>query len=380
MISAFLLTASYSVIASESLVPPEPLSLGGYTARGNAKFVPGGDDIRVRAFKQDRTVLVVAEMLTIPESLVDAVQAKVGPNLHVVLIATHTHCAPDSQRLNLRMTFPVPGIATFNRRWLDWTAERVAKAVIEAPPVEGRWQMQQARVGLARPRRMGGVPTQLATRFLLNGQPILDIFAAHPTLFDESELRLRGDWPGELMQRTGGMAVTGAISDLSPVPIFPKLDGKMNAVAFAREIDVSLQKSRRIELGNQPFKVWTESIMLPKVVPHPTFAKEYKVTDQLATSVVSKFAPPTAQLTFIKIGEWTLLGVPGEPTSEVARAIRGLKPKLEVISHVNGWCGYILGAADYGRGGYEATLAFNGPSMAQAVINAARRGLKRSPN
>lgn len=380
MILASMILASTTPIAKVSLVPPEPLTLGGYTARGGAKFVPGGDEISVRAFKQERSVIVVAEMLTIPESLLDAVQARVGPNLHVVLIATHTHCAPDSQRLNSRMTFPVPGIATFNRRWLDWTADKIATAVNQAPPMEGRWQMQQARVGLSRPRRQGGVPTQIATRFLLNGQPILDIFAAHPTLFDEKELKLRGDWPGELMKRTNGMAVTGAIGDLSPVPIFPKLDGKSNSMAFARELDTALLKSHRTELGNQPFKIWTQTIELPKVTPHPTFAKEYKVTDQLAESVVGKFAPPIAQLTFINIGEWTLVGVPGEPTSEVARMIRGLRPKTEVISHVNGWCGYILSAPDYGRGGYEATLAFNGPTMAQAVVNAARKGLKNSPN
>ena len=53
----------------------------------------------------------------------------------------------------------------------------------------------------------------------------------------------------------------------------------------------------------------------------------------------------------------------------------GFKSVL-VCSHVNGWMGYILDAADYERGGYEATLSLygreEGSKVVQSGINALR--------
>jgi hypothetical protein len=91
---------------------------------------------------------------------------------------------------------------------------------------------------------------------------------------------------------------------------------------------------------------------------------------------VRAFAPPVAEVQALRIGSTLLVGVPGEPTAEVAQAIQQL-PQAQayrhvvVVSHVNGWIGYILLPADYDRGGYEATLSFNGRETASRVVSAA---------
>jgi neutral ceramidase len=121
-----LFVRSYAV----DITPPEPLPLGGYTARGSqlAQVVPGSLWASTIVFSdEDTTVaLVSAEMLTIPESLVQAVQDRLPKGINLFLSATHTHNAPDSQMLNRQMTFQIPGLAKFNEKWLTWYADRLA--------------------------------------------------------------------------------------------------------------------------------------------------------------------------------------------------------------------------------------------------------------
>ena len=71
-------------------------------------------------------------MLTIPESLAREVRKRIPKDIELFLCATHTHCAPDSQMLNDRMTFAIPGIATYRKRWLTWYADKIAGSVTKA--------------------------------------------------------------------------------------------------------------------------------------------------------------------------------------------------------------------------------------------------------
>lgn len=385
------LIAGLSVFAVQraelELTPPELLPLGGYTARGGKVAEAGGEPLHVRVailnHEGVRVALVSAEMLTIPESLHREVQKRIGPELNLFLVATHTHGAPDSQMLNDRMTFSIPGIASYKRRWLEWYADRVGEAVVLA-------SKESAEVGdpgytiadapLNRGRRLLAQPDRFLTEFRLNGMPVFTAYAAHATFHGSDRMTTSGDWPGAVARRRESLVFPGAIGDVSPASEGANPEDKI--AAFAKTMDERLPLTgKERDLGHGELRFVREPITLEKPKPHPEFAKANGIPEPLAQSLVDKFAPPTAEITAFRIGKLAVVGVPGEPTSHLGRQIRDAGRNLGfewvlVCSHVNGWMGYILDRMDYWRGGYEATLAFHGEFAGDRVVEASVRALK----
>lgn len=365
-------------------MPPEPLSLGGYTARKQVPFEPGGDILTCTslALRQGETTVVLAstDFLTIPQSLSEEVQKRLPKGVHLFLHATHTHCAPDSQRLNSRMTLRVPGIASFQRKWLDWTADKLAEIIqrsLNEPGLQvSNLQFRNWTAKNNRGRRKYAQP-YTGGAMIEAGPYALFSYAAHATLYDETELHTRQDWPGELSKR-GLLVLNGAIGDVSPVAT-----GETPAIkvrSMGEELFSGAMHARPQKALALPLAVITEPIELAKPVPHPTFAETYKVPPMLAAQVVKTFAPTHAKITAVRIGDVAIVGIPGEPSSELGRQIRqtgyalGFKQVL-TISHVNGWIGYVLTGSDYDRGGYEATLGFYGREQGTRLVSAARTAL-----
>ena len=364
-------------IATVGLKPLEPLPLGGYTARRDRLADPGGQTLFARAIAFPATprpfVLVAFEGLTIPESLQSAVQTRVGPQADVLLVATHTHCAPDTQMLNDRMTFRIPGITPFSRRWLDWysiaTATSAQTALLQ--PVSAPLSLQKATAPINRNRRPVGQPDQTLWRVSAPGQILLDCVPAHATILGDSQNTPNGDWPGALMRRTGGLALPGPIGDASP------------AVSASTEAEVRrYAASLNLILTQAPVQDtltdWlsdAEPVRLPTPVPHPEFALSNSISPELATLVIGRFAPPTAHIRALASNDTLILGIPGEPTGLFARRLsavatqNGFKNVL-ILSHAGGWAGYLLTPEDYERGGYEATLSFYGPDVLDAFAAA----------
>ncbi|MBS1707290.1 MAG: hypothetical protein JSS65_01065 [Armatimonadetes bacterium] len=369
------------------MTPPEPLPLGGYTARKGALSQPGGDHLYARAvvLSQGRKKLAVVsfETLTIPESLVDEVRANIPKGIDLCLVATHTHCAPDSQMLNKRMTLSVPGISNYQRKWLDWTAGRLSGLVRDtlrrpSESVDGL-AIRQAFVTLNRARRKGAHPDPTFTMLSAGRRDLLASFAAHATVYDEHRLQPSGDWPGAFSALTGAAFLPGAIGDMSP-----NVDNSKPGSAITQLVckaRSALQTSRPRSITGI-LRIIKQPVRLDPATPSPAFMSENNVPEVLAKVMVTKFAPPTATVTAWSLGKLAVVGVPGEPTAAVSRRIEaagraaGFATTL-VISHCNGWCGYILEADDYARGGYEATLSFNGPNTAERVVEACGLALNK---
>lgn len=383
-----------------NLTPPELLPLGGYTARREEPFQAGGDALKAKAivFEQGKLMvaLISAELLTIPESLYREVKKRLPKELNLVLVASHTHCAPDSQMLNDRMTFKVPGISAFKRRWLDWYAERIASSAISAmreTRMPTTWfGMDRWLVDLNRGRRQSVMADPMATALSF---PIYEDMAcfvvhysAHPVFYGPEEMHMRSDFPGAIA-RDKGLFLPGAIGDVSP-----KAPGNTPAeriLNFAKAFFEAEEKNgippttpngpRGRALEANPFR-WVETpIELGEVKAHPNFARDNGVPDALADSLVSMFAPKTASIAAFRLGKLAIVGVPGEPTAALGRRIHDFGKRLGftwvlVVSHVNGWIGYVLESDDYDRGGYEATLSFHGRETGERVYEASAKALK----
>lgn len=324
-------------------------------------------------------------MLTVPESLVREVKKKLSPGAKLFLCATHTHSAPDSQMLNERMTLSIPGIAKFDSKWLDWYSTRIAQTVTQsmrsiAPLHDAKVQFE--RVSLNRARRKLANPMNLATLVQFGDFRLLH-YAAHATIHGDEQLQTSGDWPGSVVQnKFAHMVLPGAIGDVSPASEGTNASAQLAhfAQTLRSEFGSSIPTHRQ-NLNLHQIS-WTEvPIALDPVIASPAFSSHFRVPEALARLAVNQFAPKEGVVSAIRIGKLAIVGIPGEPTSEIGVTIREVGRRMGFefvlpVSHVNGWIGYILTPEDLNRGGYEAALNFHGPQTSAKVISAATKALE----
>jgi len=388
--------------AKTDITPNELLPLGGYTARHGEDMEPGGEPLFARCILFSRgswnEALVSVEMLTVPDSLAEEVRKRIRSDVRLFLTATHTHSAPDSQLLNSRMTFKIPGVASFRHRWLAWYADKIASTVTAAlakPRVACEsLQVQEFTADLNRGRRPGADPEQIGTGLAMIRNGFLNrlflSYPAHPVFYGSDHNQTSGDWPGKLSHDFEPayepwllLVLTGAIGDVSP-----KAPGNSDAERidnFCASLTKAWESTRRIHIAwrdSQPTGSVDQPIVMDPPKPSPAFIHDYKAPEALAWTMVQKFAPDHASITALRFGDFAIVGVPGEPTSHLGRRIRaaglamGFRSVL-VVSHVNGWIGYILDPVDYSHGGYEASLSFNGPMEGEHVVEAAAEALRK---
>ncbi len=368
-----------------SVVPIDPLPLGGYTERKGANFVPSGDKLYVRVTLINDIAFVAFDSLTIPQDFYLSVQ-KALPKYKIFLAATHTHCAPDSQMLNPKMTFSIPGIASYRPKIAQWYQRKIVGSVVQAedskPELTDQITLQFGRAKLNHARRSGARPDQTTWLISAGNQPILAAYAAHATFHEPDTLNLNGDWPGVLAKMIEAPVFPGAIGDVSPESSGKNADER--CVNFAKVFLDSFLVSKKVVVcrDSDKLKFELEPIALDLPQPSPTFAKSYGVPDSLAQTLVKKFAETRANLTGVRLGNFAVIGVPGEPSAELGSRIRKSAKEMGfadglVVSHTNGWIGYILMPSDFDRGGYEANLSFHGRNTALKVLESARRLLKK---
>jgi len=371
-------------MSSADLTPAEPLPLGGYTARGGKLCELPGEPLSVRTAvfsdSKIRIAIVSADLLTIPESLFDEVRLRVGTRVQLFLSATHTHCAPDSQMLNRRMDFSLPGIAKFVPAQLEAYAARITESVqsaLRAPKESlGTLPIRLGYRSLNRARRAMAYPDTRAMRVVDGpGAPILTHYAAHAVLYGPAHNRPDPDFPGRI-RGPKGLFLPGAIGDMSPASQGENPRAQVDH--FEKEFEGGAWAAESWPTG--PLDSLTLPVRPGAIAPNPEFARLNRIPEAFADTLVRRFAPPDGVITIVRIGKLALVGVPGEPTAELGRRIRSIGLGLGfravlTVSHCNGWMGYILAPEDYDRGGYEASLAFHGREFGNLIVERAKEGL-----
>ncbi len=372
--------------AETRLEVERPFPLGGYTERRDRMADPGGDPLWVRALTlsqgETKVTLVSAELLTIPGSLVEEVRRRLGDGRTMLVAATHTHSAPDSQMFNRRMTFKIPGIALFEERRLHEAAARIVDAIRRSEPRE-TLVSAEVRTGSARANRSrveGGRPLERVTSVRLAGERTsvtLLHYAAHPTLLSEHWNVTHGDWPGAWAgQRRRRMVFNGAMGDLSPVADSPR--------EMAASLDAAIEFVEPLTVRSPQLGVARASVLPGVPRPHPNFAARNSLPEPLAEMLVPRFAPPSGEVTVVRLGGVAWVGVPCElasvPGLRIMDAARrqGIETAL-VVSFANDWMGYVVTPEQYHAGEYEATLSLYGPGMAERVVSAAVQALRSLP-
>ncbi|MCS7301687.1 MAG: neutral/alkaline non-lysosomal ceramidase N-terminal domain-containing protein [Fimbriimonadales bacterium] len=382
------------------------IQLGGYAARLNMPPRGVRDPIYARALaletRQQQAVLVALDHLLIPWSLTRRVLEATGllPE-QLFLSASHTHCAPDSMGLNERMRFPLPGVGMFTPEFLQFTVERVAQAVQTArrqmKPVTLRLHAE-AMPNLNRNRRGRRLidPTMSVARFDdMQGKPLgaLIVYAAHPTIYSHTMMEVSAEFPG-VVQNTveralgrGAVALymNGALGDVSPVADAGKDEHERVQRYGATLAQHALRLLQAARPASNALRAMQVQATLPEAQPHPEFqesaGREYKVPESLLRQIARELMPPTAPVSLVALGELLLVGFPGEPISSLGLQSREIGREagyrhIAPVALVNDWIGYILTRHEYLKGGYEATVSFNGPDAGEAIMQGVRAGIR----
>jgi hypothetical protein len=133
----------------------------------------------------------------------------------------------------------------------------------------------------------------------------------------------------------------------------------------------------------------TETINLPKRQPHPDFMKtggrEYGLNEAMMKDFLERLVPAQTHSTCIRLGDLVILGVPGEMAAQLGLEAKSKVAQITGASSVtigglaDEWVSYILPAAEYGKGGYEASMSFYGETLGNTLIEGiirCARGLK----
>ena len=369
-------------------LPPDVV-LGGYEAFGR-RPEGGAADLSARALVLEagglRTALVLVELMTLPPSLVAAIRGRAAAaGIGCALVAaTHTHAGPGGYD---RALLPQLVLGAFDpaveAAVLDAVSAAIAAAGADLGParlaageIEARWLVsnrdhrgapvdrRMTRVELARPD--GG---RIATVLRL---------AAHPTLLPRRQ-GPAGDWPGLLMDRLdreGGVSfvVQGAVGDARATRRASPGRRSERASTFAATV---AEVAAGIELERAPGVVALGCAEAEVDLPPADLAGMMPPgLGTLVSNLADAFAPRTARVAALRLGDRAWVGTPGEPLAIDAPAIE--RPAAEagvearVVGIAQGYVSYLVGAREMEARTPSARNAWFGAALAPRLIAGAQ--------
>ncbi len=435
---AELLAGAASVIITPDLGCP----LAGFDARkGVAEKVH--DDLFARALVLDdgitRVALVSVEVLGVSKLFADRVRAKVEqhtgiPSAHVILSATHTHCAP----VTLNHFFN-QGQA-LDENYLNRLESGIVASVVNACENRKRRRLRSGFVpvdGVAVNRRtQEGLPVDPFAGVLvveeLDGRPaVVSIFyPCHTTTLGPNTLEITADFPfytiqnlkgtlgpeAEILYFNGaeGDLSVGHKSDLSAVGVIApnrtferaKELGDKLAVAVGnglaamepemstlkavstkahlplkRYAPVSEMRQRREQAAEQMREAERQGLPDPEQILLKQASLFSRIEEYYAL-LSDGLAEPVrleAELTAIRIGETALLSLPGEVFVEISLSIRERSPFARTMfaGLANDYIGYVPARDASAALGYEVVASRVTPEADAILTDAAIQLLER---
>jgi hypothetical protein len=400
-----LLTAN---VASVNITPPLEMkfTLGGYGERMNRPAEGINDSIWAKALVlkkgNEKYAIVTIDILGLPSNvkpdLLKRIATKGWSAENIMLLPSHSHGSLEMAAINSKNVFGMPQIGIFQPELLDFFITKIEKLMTDADRNYRDVKIGTGSVlpeGLNRNRRGDKIIDNglTVTRVdLTNGQPLAALvnWTAHPTFIDGEDMLVSAEWPGYLqteLEKTIGKGVTvmyynGAEGDQSPVysgqgGAYEKIQGYGKIMAEkAFEVYSSIQPKTENELSFS-----YQIIDLPEQVAHPDFMEtggaEYGLNEETVKVIMDALGPKKVGMGSVRIGDFVLVGIPGELVAELGVKIKQ-SLKSEEVNHVaigglaNEWISYILTKDEYiNGGGYESSVSFYGPELGEIITSAA---------
>jgi len=395
-------------VATVDITPPLEMkyTLGGYGERMNKPAEGIHDSIWAKALVlkkgNEKYAIVTIDILGLPSNLkpdlLKRIAAKGWSTENLMLLPSHSHGSLEMAAINSKNVFGVLQIGIFQPELLDFFIAKLGKLMTDADRNYREVKIGTGSAlldGLNRNRRGDKIIDNelTVTRVeLANGQPLAALvnWTAHPTFIGGDDMLVSAEWPGYLQSEMGkiiGKGVTimyynGAEGDQSPVykgqgSAYEKIQGYGKIIAGkAFDIYKSIQPKTENELAFT-YKI----IDLPEQVAHPDFMEtggaEYGLNDETVKVIMDALGPKKVGIGSVKIGDFVLVGIPGELAAELGVKIKqSLKSKevkyVAIGGLANEWISYILTEDEYvNGGGYESSVSFYGPKLGEIITTAA---------
>ncbi len=394
--------------ATINITPPLEMkyTLGGYGERMNKPAEGIHDSIYAKALAlksgDSKYLIITMDILGLPSNfktdLLKRIEKKGWKAENVMLLPSHSHGSLEMAAINSKNVFGVPQIGIFQPELLSFLLDKTEKLVLEADKNYREVKIGTGSAkfdGLNRNRRGDKtIDNELSvTRVdLANGQPLAALvnWTAHPTFIGGDDMLVSAEWPGYLqteMEKAIGkgavvMYYNGAEGDQSPVyngkgGAYEKIQGYGKIIAGkALEVYKQIQPKTENQLAFN-----YQIIDLPEQVAHPDFMEtggaEYGLNEQTVKVIMDALGPKKVGMGSVRIGDFVLVGIPGELVAELGIKIKD-SLKNDKVKHVaigglaNEWISYILTEDEYVNGsGYEASVSFYGPKLGEIITGSA---------
>ncbi|MCA9523636.1 MAG: neutral/alkaline non-lysosomal ceramidase N-terminal domain-containing protein [Myxococcales bacterium] len=311
----------------------------------------------------------------------------------IMVTATHTHSGPGA--LSIRRFWEMAAADCFNQGVYDALKAKVidaAKTALEGRvPVAVGWRSGTIE-GVQRNRRgkTGHFDNTLTVMHLrrLDDTPLATVVSLpiHPTALGESNMRFSSDLTGaverSVEKQLGGAAIflQKPEGDVSPVLPSPGVEGMLalaeTIAARALELmptsystSLPLSTAQLFYDFGQPFM--REGCAYPGAFDlcgaFPDFELQLELTET--------WFPQRIPITVARLGPLLLVGLPGEPTTSVADAIRTAlidvgESEIWLLALVNEHMGYVTTSEEYIEGGYESIATLFGATTAETLKKA----------
>lgn len=402
-------------VARIDITPPLSLNcpLGGYGERMNKPAVGIHDRIFAKAVSfsdgHRKFVLVTADLLGFPPPFKPALVERLkdeGVTLDsLILLPSHSHTSIEMNAFNSLNTYKIPQIGIHDPAILEFLLEKFSPLIRDAfqNPVSVRIGSSSEKIpGFNRNRRhQGGFVDEDLTVCRIEtqkGKPLAALinFTAHPTFMGADHMLFSGDWPGHLQRTVESLAGEGVIAlyfngaegdqapqgrpDSGPSPW-------ERAERYGRDLGIQAHRlwNKTPVAEDVPFAFHRQEIQLPQTSWHPKFMEtggaEYGLTEELLREMLPKIYPRKTASVSLRLGDFLVIGIPGEMAAELGRTIKQSASKATGAAHpvigglADEWDSYILPAAEYRLGGYEASVSFYGETLGETIVKGAIEGV-----
>jgi neutral ceramidase len=407
--------------AVADITPPPGLPMGGYAARaGTATGTLDGLTCRAVAFADGEAcvVLVILDLLCLSEPWAGTLRRRIAacahcPPAHVLLAATHTHAGPAVFRSALAVTAE---LTAYESRLADTVLDTVARARAATQSVElgfGGAPVAGVSSNRTAAARHADHTVRVLVARVAGGAcaAVVAVYGCHPTVLPPANLNYSRDLFGAAVdsaERLLGARVllfNGAAADVSTrftrrgqdaneVARHGQLVGAAIAAAArdARPIAAAAVRGRWDELtvrlrplpdaavAQQRVAAASERLQAARAgAPSPgerrraaaelegALAQLFLATQGGAPGLLGR-APVTAPLQLLRIGDASILGVPGELFSAMGERICASRrrPTL-LVGYANDYLGYLVDPEAVATDGYETLSAFIDPASVQSL-------------
>jgi hypothetical protein len=390
---------------SEIEITPAPgWPLDGYAARqgvSSGTHDPLLAQVLVLAAGDRRAAIVAFDVLAVSGAFALPLRQEIARVLGteadaVMVCASHTHCGP----AGVQNWFPPGGAPAVDAALAAFITRRVIAAAQQAAhqpqPVTLSYRTGTVSgVGGDRnwPGQAADSQVTVLQFSLLDGAPLAAVFhyACHPTILGPNTLVYSADFPGVVRRRwreahpdSVCLYLNGAAGDIST------RDFRREQTFAEVERLGGLLAQQALDLPEMPVRAgvgldWgSDTVELPlralDAVPPPvtvcsgdrraqTRAEGTAIAAQLGAAFGSRAVIP-ATLNVLHVGDWALLGVPGEPFSALAAQMRAVSERALVTGYANDYLGYFPTQQAIDASTYEA---LSSPYDARALALIAAR-------